>query len=356
MFKLDEQIREDLLDAGKQKGFENLYIYLSNNCDFHCKHCYLGDRLIKKESMELVEVKEHLETWRELGSKKVCFIGGEPTLYPHLKECVDYADTLKYEKIIVGSNGSEYAGNILLELGNSKVSYVQISLDGATEKINDSIRRKGAYHETVNTIKKLVEAGFDTRIIMTVNTYNAFEVLDMIDLAKELGVTLVKFHIMSEIGNVNADTNVSGLKAIEPLKWIEICESIKEYAKGYADRDMKISFQPAYAKKGYEDFHLEPYKGCVGKYLERMSVFPDGRCYVCSFLFDYGLFYANFREGFIEKCEHSEFEFFNKPTCGGCLQECKYDGCAAEDIITGERVCSSSDAIFPVCRLWKIEL
>lgn len=354
MYKLDKQIKEDLRNAGKQKGFENLYIYLSNNCDFFCKHCYLGDRLIKKESMELDEVKEYLETWRELGSKKVCFIGGEPTLYPHLEECVDYAVKLKYEKIIVGSNGSENAGKRLLELGNGKLSYVQISLDGATEEINDYIRRKGAYKETVNTIRKLVEAGFDTRIIMTVNTYNAFEVPGMIVLAKELGVTLVKFHIMSEIGNVN--TKVSDLRAVEPLKWIEICESIKEYAKGFSKRDMVISFQPAYAKKGNEDYHLKPYKGCVGKYLERMSVFPDGRCYICSFLFDYGLFYAKKRNGFIEKCNNSEFEYFNKHSCEGCIQACKYDGCAAEDIITGERTCSGKTTIFPVCRLWKIEL
>lgn len=354
MYNLDESIARDLEKIGKKKGFENLYLYLSNDCDFCCKHCYLGERLVKRENFELAEIKRQLSFWKKLGSEKLCFIGGEPTLYPHLKECVEFAKELHYKKIIIGSNGSDRACEKLFEFLPKDLSYIQISLDGTTENTNDYIRKNGAYKQTTNTIKKLVDRGFDTRIIMTVNSYNSKEMMDMLYLAEKLGVSLVKFHIMSEIGNAqNTD-----IKSLSPEEWIAKCKEIYEFAINNRDRRYKISFQPAYEYKNekckYAD--LSQYKGCVGKNMERISVFPDGKCYICSFLFDYRIYYAKVDGNYIRKCNDSEYELFNRNSCHGCKVPCDFDGCAAEDIVINKRACLNAQDIFPVCRLWKIEL
>ncbi len=349
MYKLDNKIIEDLKKIKKEKGFENLYLYLSNECDYHCKHCYLGDRLVKKEFMEVQQAKKYLETFKQLGSEKVCFIGGEPTLYSGLEECVDYAVELGYKKIIVGSNGSSKASEILLQI-KDKVSYIQISLDGATRESNDYIRNKGAYDQTIDTIKSLVDANIDTRIIMTVNSVNVNEVLNMIDLGSKLKVQLVKFHIMSEIGNAK----ISNIKGVSPEKWIETCNLIQQYT--LANKKIKVSYQPAYAIKGNSDSYLEKYQGCVGKNLERISVFPDGKCYICSFLFDFGIYYAEQNNNCLIKCKNSEYDYFTENRCDSCDSRCGYDGCVAEDIVTGGRTCLNSSNIYPVCRLWKVEI
>ena len=80
--------------------FENVYIYITNNCNMYCAHCYLGNRLIERQEMPISNVIAHLKFWKELGASKVCFLGGEPTLYPFLKEAVDYAHRIGYKKVI----------------------------------------------------------------------------------------------------------------------------------------------------------------------------------------------------------------------------------------------------------------
>lgn len=336
---------------GRGVSFENLYIYLTNNCNYICKHCYLGSRLSKNEVMELADVYEHLETWRSLGSKKVCFIGGEPTLYPYLEDAVIRAAELGYEKIIIGSNGSQYAREVFNALPLEVISYIQISLDGAKKDTHDFIRQKGAFDEAVKTIQFLRKKCVDVRIIMTVNNYNIHEIIPMIQLGEKLGVTLVKFHIMSEIGMAHS----SKLQAVSPRDWIKCCEKINQYCEYNLKGATSVSYQTAYANFG-DNKLLRTYKGCVGNELERISVFPDGKCYICSFLFDYDISYAKLENRKIIKNQNSEFDKFILDTCKRCMKKCSYGGCIAENIVNGYDFCSRNPEIHPVCRLWKYEI
>lgn len=349
MYKINEAILKDVEEVGRNKAFENLYIYLTNVCNYRCKHCYLGNRLNKPEEMNLDKVYEHLETWHSVGSEKICFIGGEPTLYPHLKEAVIRAKALDYKTIIVGSNGSSVAKKVFENLPLEYISYVQISLDGANEDTHDMIREKGAFSSAVSTIEFLKSANVDVRIIMTVNQYNIREVIPMIQFGKKMGVSLVKFHIMSEIGRAHN----SMLKAVSPEEWVDCCEKIKKYCQKNLDGDTRVSFQPAYAFRGRT---YEQYEGCVGRKLERISVFPDGRCYICSFLFDYDISYAHLDGHEIIKNSYSEFDRFSESRCSKCINKCNYDGCIAETMINGYDFCEKNEKLYPVCRLWKHEI
>ena len=349
MYKVDDEIKRDISKLGRGKAFENIYIYLTNSCSYNCSHCYLGNRLTTRDEMPIESVFEHLETWRALGSEKICFIGGEPTLYPYLNEAIDRAKELSYKTIIVGSNGSSQARKVFESLPLEKLSYIQISLDGATEKTHDTIRRKGAYSDAIKTINELRSHNVDVRIIMTVNQYNANEVIPMIQLGEKLGVSLTKFHIMSKIGNAHD----SILKPISPEEWLACCNSIVDYCKKDVKRSMSVSFQPAYEHRGKP---IKSYAGCLGKNLERISVFPDGRCYICSFLFDYDIFYAYLHSGVIVKNTKNEYEMFNNTNCDNCNNKCIYDGCIAEEITSGYDFCKMYPTLYPVCRLWKYEL
>lgn len=349
MFSFDKQILNDLSILTRNSAFENLYIYLTNQCNFHCKHCYLGNRLAKKDEMELETVYNHLETWRSIGSNKICFIGGEPTLYPYLREAIIRARVLKYEKIIIGSNGSQIALNEFKKLPLNYISYIQISLDGATANTHDQIRQKGAFDETIKTIEYLVKSNVDVRIIMTVNNLNAHEMLPMIKLGEKLGVSLVKFHIMSKIGVAQK----SNVQAISPESWIELCKRVRDYCDS-TKLKIRILYQPAYASI-YDDEFVQNYNGCIGKNLERISVFPDGKCYICSFLFDYDICYASLVGNIICKNVESEYDKFDIYNCELC-KKCDYNGCVAENIVNGYDFCENNKGIYPICRLWKLEI
>lgn len=352
MYKMGEKMKVDIDNSKFGADFKNIYIYLTNDCTMHCKHCYLGKRLTSRETMPVDMVLNHLEFWRKLGSSKICFLGGEPTLYKDLRDCVDYAHKLGYEKVIINSNLINSSFNVINDFSKDDFTYVQVSLDGATEKTHDTIRGVGAYKQTVESIKKLSARGFDVRVIMTVNQINKGEVLDIIPLVEEMGASLVKFHIMSEIGNAKKEHKLG----IDPAEWVEICRKVRKYSEKEG-RKIKISYQPSYNLKSDPDpYIIDHYPGCVGKYKERISIFADGRCYICSFLFDYKSSYAVLKDNVIEINEKSIEHSFDDYGCNQCINPCGFDGCKAERMIYNDDFCGSNTDLYPVCRLWKIEI
>ena len=107
-----------------------------------------------------------------------------------------------------------------------------------------------------------------------------------------------------------------------------------------------------------ERYKAEGYQGCIGRTLDRISIFPDGRCYVCSYLFDTDLYFARMTDGRVH-LNHgdNEFDLFTRAltqsACGDCKASACLGGCPAEEIVMGSSSCSAYKDIVPVCRLWK---
>ena len=170
-------------------------------------------------------------------------------------------------------------------------AYVQVSLDGGSARSHDAIRGPGTFDTAMTTTRELARRGFDTRIICTINKANRDDCLRLLELADEAGVSLVKFHVFSAIGV----GHLSPQLAVTPPEWIEFCETLQRVAVMY---DTRVWYQPAYARPGQmERYAAEGYQGCIGRTLDRISVFPDGRAYVCSYLFDTPLNFAQMTGG-----------------------------------------------------------
>ena len=351
MFEIGNKMQLELAHAKNPTPFENLYIYLTNQCNMRCKHCYLGDRLEEKQEMPLEMVLNHLLFWRKLGSKKISFIGGEPTLYPYLREVVESAHSLGYEKVIINTNLSSKALAILQTFSSTDFSYIQTSLDGATIETHDYIRGRGAFVDTTHSIRQLVQNGFDVRIIATINNENLGEVSELITLGEQLGVSLVKFHIMSEIGNA-----VKGkVTSVSPYEWISLCNRIDSYIKD-TKPSINVSYQPSYVyKTDYENGKYHDYPGCLGVEKNRMSVFPDGNCYICSFLFDEKISYAKLVDNTIEINDTSIDHHFENTMCVNCSKDkCAISPCVAEETVSPGAFCSKYNDLYTLCRLWKV--
>lgn len=197
----------------------------------------------------------------------------------------------------------------------------------------------------------LTERRFDTRLICTVNRANIDDCLQLLDLADQLGVTLVKFHVFSTIGLGSDAEELS----IAPHEWIAFYERLEEVSASYATR---VWYQPTYARRDRVDaFGRQGFAGCIGRSLDRISVFPDGRSYVCSYLFDTDLHFGTLNDGHFELNRgRNELELFantvTRPGCDHCVGGCQ-GGCPAEAIVMGASSCSTDPDIVPVCRLWK---
>ncbi|ABP54445.1 radical SAM/SPASM domain-containing protein [Salinispora tropica] len=336
--------------------FRNVYLYITERCQLRCEHCYMGERLDRALKMPFDQIMATLTTWRQMGGSKLTILGGEPTLHPDYIKVIRHAKQLGYEHVITTSNGLEPAIRKFRRMTPDDFAYVQISLDGGSPDSHDSVRGTGTFDEAVRNVRELVERGFDARIICTVNRANAGDCLRLLDLADEIGVSLVKFHVFSVIGSGHGAAEWG----MQPMEWIEFYERLETVAPGYRTR---VWYQPTYARRErMARYAADGYRGCIGRTLDRISIFPDGRAYVCSFLFDTDLHFANMTDGKIELNRNAnEFDLFTRvlstSSCGGCkVPGSCVGGCPAEELVMGAASCAAEPDIVPVCRLWKADI
>jgi radical SAM protein with 4Fe4S-binding SPASM domain len=336
--------------------FKNLYVYITERCQLRCKHCYMGDRLDRATKMPYQEVLDTLSLWRRMGSSKVTILGGEPTLHPDYIPIIRAAKAMGFEHVITTSNGLEPAIRKFDRMEPDDFAYVQVSLDGGSAASHDQVRGPGTFDEALRNVATLAKRGFDVRIICTVNRVNAGDSLRLLDIADDLGVSLVKYHVFSTIGAGNDATEMG----MPPGEWIDFYENLEKVAAAYRTR---VWYQPTYARRSrIGDYAAQGYQGCIGRTLDRISVFPDGRAYVCSYLFDTDLHYATMIDGRIEINKGpNEFDLFtkvlSKPSCGGCeVGGGCGGGCPAEELVMGSASCAADPDIVPVCRLWKSDV
>jgi radical SAM protein with 4Fe4S-binding SPASM domain len=332
--------------------FRNVYLYISEACQLRCQHCYMGERLVQPLKMDLPEIVDTLSTWRKMGGSKLTILGGEPTLHPDFIAAVHVGKQLGYEQVITTTNGLKPALRKFRLMLPSDLNYVQVSLDGGSPDTHDLIRGAGTFDAALSTTAELATTGFDTRIICTVNKTNVDDALRLLDIADDLGVSLVKYHVFSTIGNGHGNAEM----AMTPPEWVAFCDVLERRAPHYRAR---VWYQPTYAPvEKMTRYAAEGYQGCIGRTLDRISVFPDGRCYVCSYLFDTDLFFAQMQDGqVVLNHGDNEFDLFTKPlatsACGDCKAAACMGGCPAEEVVMGTSSCKEYEGIVPVCRLWK---
>jgi radical SAM protein with 4Fe4S-binding SPASM domain len=348
-----EQTRIDRVPYGR---FRNIYLYITEACQLRCEHCYMGERLERALKMPYEQVEATLIHWRKLGSSKLTILGGEPTIHPQFCDVIKLANRLGFEHVITTTNGLKAAAKKLRQLEPTDFAYVQLSLDGGSADTHDRVRGAGMFAITMETAAELTRRGFDTRFICTVNRANQSDCLQLLDIADDMGVSLVKFHVFSVIGRGHGNAEW----AMEPPEWIEFYERLEVVAKGHRAR---VWYQPTYARRErMTQYAAEGYHGCIGRTLDRISIFPDGRCYVCSFLFDTELQFANMVNGSaVVNKSNNEFDLFTAAVTHSSCNSCKapascMGGCPAEQVVMGKSSCSEYEDIVPVCRLWKSDI
>ena len=127
-------------------------LILTDRCNFKCVYCR-GLRSDCKGDMGIDRVYQVLDNWISHGLKNIRFSGGEPTLYPYLREIIAYCKG-KMEHIAISTNGSASLDyyNELIDVG---VNDMSISLDSGCCSIGDTMAGgiSGAWEHTTAIIK-----------------------------------------------------------------------------------------------------------------------------------------------------------------------------------------------------------
>lgn len=138
-----------------QKEKWHLVLVPTWNCNLRCKGCaymgmgYKGPALTPQDLKKIAEYPFH----------KVNIMGGEPLVYPHLREVFDILSDRKITlqtnaTLFVGARGKEF-----LKLAK-RVRLVICSIEGDA-KTTDFIRGEGVWRKVITAVKMLREEGVD---------------------------------------------------------------------------------------------------------------------------------------------------------------------------------------------------
>jgi len=183
------------------------YVYLSDNCNMRCRHCWIEPRFTngKPDPGRVVDVDALLGAVREartLGLGSVKLTGGEPMLHPGFMEVVDRL-TAEGLNLYMETNGTLMTAEAARHLKEkTKLGFVSISLDGADARTHDAFRGvEGAFDGALGGLSYLADAGFkNTQVIMSVHRGNRAQVEALVQLAAGRGAATMKLNPVTRTG------------------------------------------------------------------------------------------------------------------------------------------------------------
>ena len=143
----------------------NLTWEITLQCNLRCAHCLsdsgmaAADELSPRECLQLVDELTALKVFQ------VNIGGGEPFLRSDFLDLLNYAHR-KGLVTCVSTNGTVIDNDLAKHLAKLRMLYLQVSLDGATEAVNDHIRGRGTYKKILGAIDCLAQ----NNVAFSINT------------------------------------------------------------------------------------------------------------------------------------------------------------------------------------------
>lgn len=264
-----------------------LTLFPTFKCNMICDYCFIGKRDIEISPTIIKKIKsfafKYLEN-NEVPSFSVDWLGGEPILKSDvIKSLSSYFLDLSDKKGLqfnsqVITNGSLLNTTTIKELLDSKVSRLQITLDGP-KKIHDSRRRfNSSESSTFESIMKglhLAVGKFIIKLRINVDSQNLDSIYPLLDCFHNEGWLKDDAKFYPYLGRLSpyndACSNVqSSMATVE-----EFSETQFKWWKKLSELGFPVEFQPLYQFPEPRSYNCS----AVGK--NGFVIGPDGKIYKC---------------------------------------------------------------------------
>ena len=150
---------EEIKDPNTHYIIRTVTLNITDKCNLFCKHCYIGASSRKVQFMKLQDAKKVVDAIWPYMNPSCSFIvsGGEALLNPDCIEILEYITSRGKGKINLVTNGTTITPELADKLSKIRGLSIQVSLDGATEKVHEAIRGKGSYKNTMRGLQLLAE-------------------------------------------------------------------------------------------------------------------------------------------------------------------------------------------------------
>jgi MoaA/NifB/PqqE/SkfB family radical SAM enzyme len=296
---------------------ERLSIEVTTHCNSACLHCFVRSEESKRSSLPIDIFKEIVAEGYNTNYRHLHITGGEPLVWEHLFEGLNYVFEIGYQTVFLNTNGLMFTNDICSKLGAYEGLSISVSLEGP-EELHDRFRGAGSYRQAIQGIEKALDAGINLFIFTTVckslipnlpdfadKLYKQFKAINYLiliqlinvkneisDLSKELINPDDFIHLVRTVSLLNLyglkshvlNDPLAGLVSkMLQMPWIQPARPL--YADGnifvMANRKMSLSHSS-------REFHCKYEPGMIEKVLAsdayRSSVAPDTKiCPSCNY-------------------------------------------------------------------------
>lgn len=143
----------------------SMQLYLTNECNMRCPHCYMYAGLKKEQELTTDEIFNIIKSFKKFNGNTIVFSGGEIALRKDLYEILQYSYNLGIANEIL-TNGTLWTEDMVRAIA-PLITRVQISVDGYNETSNSKIRGKGCFEKALKTVSYFYETHVYTEVSVT---------------------------------------------------------------------------------------------------------------------------------------------------------------------------------------------
>ena len=255
--------------------------HITNLCNLRCKHCYQDDfshrydldwRELKKISNNILGT---LNQWNQTAT--IHLTGGEPLLKQELFSLLENLDQSPVvEELGIITNGLLFNQDVIQRLAKfSKLKKIKVSLDGADEETNDSIRQENTFKRVIRNISLIKKkSSFEIILMLTVMRRNVRSLSAFYKLSKELfidGFIIERFIPLGK-GRERMD------EVLSKEEWRELVETLLNLFS-IEEKNALLSYQAFQVNFNGEEPELLGAPCVIGR--DGLCIMPEGNIFPC---------------------------------------------------------------------------
>jgi radical SAM protein with 4Fe4S-binding SPASM domain len=177
----------------------DLTIEVTKKCPLNCLICSSEAGLPYQNELSTSQIKRIIKDAKELGTKNVCFSGGEPFEHPDIAELCIFAKSLGLEVHIYSSGNTRNKCNLLSSIREDILIQVKDSIDklifglqGPNAETHELITRvPGSFENAISSIEKAAKHSIPVEIHFVPVRLNYKLLPEMVNFSKKAGIVRV---------------------------------------------------------------------------------------------------------------------------------------------------------------------
>ena len=202
-------------------------IELTDFCNFNCEWCYAGAGYAsgsERRHMPLGDLKLLIDTLADSGTRQVTYSGGEPMMYPYLREAISYAHDRGLH-VHMNTNAYLLTKEKMKELMELGLSQIETNIDSVTPERHDRVRgMPGSFSKSMEAVRNAADLGMVCVVQTVMTRENEHEIIDIARLARDAGAQRYR------LWDVMLSGHAHGRKDMRPTRYVEIVKSLAEFA------------------------------------------------------------------------------------------------------------------------------